>query len=80
MADISLPQNGALRQQGRLGSPNEDAQFVSVSHDGESVLLSVLEGDLHDILEFTPERAESVARQLWAACNSVRHAQQEAAS
>ncbi len=55
------------------GFTNQNAdQVTQVSHTAGLVLLSVTQGELSDVLEFSPERAEQVACQLQAAARLAR--------
>lgn len=49
-----------------------DDQVTTVEHLPWLVLLSVTQGDLQDVLEFTPERAEQLSVQLAAAARLAR--------
>ena len=43
-----------------------------MSRDESLVFVHVQQGDISDVLEFTPERAEAVARLLWQAALELR--------
>ena len=51
---------------------NPAEQVTQVSHAAGLVLLSVTQGDIHDVLEFDPEHAAQIACQLQAAARLAR--------
>ena len=53
-------------------SAAEQIVDVSLCHESGLVLLNVVQGEINDVLEFTPDRAEMIARQLWQGAIDLR--------
>ena len=64
---MTFPQQYKMQQ---LRPPAE--QQVQVSRDESLVFVHVQQGDISDVLEFTPERAEQLSVQLAAAARLAR--------